>query len=421
MQARRREKEGGRIPATKAELLDHNRSRAVAWGLSARLEQETERPVREPQGNRRQPAAALPDCSGTDRATDPRTPARTASHGGPRSRDHAASRRDGPARLLPGCGPDQNDLFANWRLSGKRDLEGRAIHAMLSSRDMLAADQITQANMEMMPGAMAVVEDHWSELLQRRDLRRAPRTDNRPTGADKRGHGRDDHVDGRSSADRDGPQALAQATLVTALIEASDRNAAVAAVRRHAALGQHSIIPALKQLNNEEAKQIRRTLRPPGSKVLRLRDSTDISGQLGKLIMETVFQAEEQFVTLDIQMSERGAGTRAIDAFRRSLPDSVATVLVTNTSYEGGKRVSLELLVLDMKGHRSVQKQSILSLTCRMPAASPARPATSSASGKHWSSNSTGHRCKVRRPGRSTFRPGAPVACCSLTLRTRRG
>jgi hypothetical protein len=371
MQARRREKEGGRIPATRAEVLDRNRSRAVAWGLSARLEQDTERPGRDPQENRRQPGTAS------------RTAAEQIELLVRELLPELRAMEVTAAEIMPLIGgvalrgyyPDavrtENDLFANWRRSGRRDLEGPAMHAMLGSRNMLAADQITQANTELMPGGMAVLEDYWSELLQRRDLRRGPRADGRPEGPDKRdkdgaraprqpgrtprenGQGRNGGPaasDGRSGADGDERQALAQATLVTALTEAPDRDAAVAAVRRHAALGWHSIVPALRQINNEDAKQIRRMLRPPGSKILRLQDSTDISGQLGKIIMETVFQAEEAFVALDIQISERAAGTRAVDAFRRSLPASVATVLVTNTSYEGGKRVSLEVLVLDMKG-----------------------------------------------------------------------
>lgn len=371
MQARRREKEGGRIPATKAELLDRNRSRAVAWGLSARLEQDTDRPGRNPQENRRQPGTAV------------RTAAEQIELLVRELLPELRAMEVTAAEIMPLIGgmalrgyyPDavrtENDLFANWRRSGQRDLGGPALHAMLGSRDMLAADQITQANTELMPGGMAVVEDYWSELLQRRNQQRGRRADGRPgmpDGQDKNGtraprqpgrtprengqgrNGGPMDPSGRNGTDRDERQALAQSTLVTALAEAPDRDAAVAAVRRHAALGWHSIVPALKQVSSEDARQVRRTLRPPGSKILRLKDSTDISGRLGKTIMETVFQAREAFVALDLQVSERAAGTQAVDAFRRSLPATIATVLVTNTSYEGGKRVSLEVLVLDMKG-----------------------------------------------------------------------
>lgn len=354
MQARRREKEGGRIPATRAELLDRNRSRAVAWGLSARLEQDTDRPGRESQVSRR-PAGA-PSRTGAEQIES------LIRELLPELRAMEVT----AAEIMPLVGgvalrgyyPDavrtENDLFANWRLSGKRDLKDSAIHAMLGSRDMLAADQITQANMEMMPGGIAVVEDYWSEMLRRRDLRDALHADGRSARSDKRGQGRNGRPVApgvRSSAAGDERRGLAQATLVTALTAAPDRDAALTAVRRHAALGWHSIVPALRQANNEDARQIRRALRPPGSQILRLRDSTDISGHLGKIIIETVFQAEEAFVALDIPISERAAGTHAVDTFRRSLPASIAVILVTNASYEGGKRVSLEMLVLDMKGH----------------------------------------------------------------------
>lgn len=177
MQARRREKEGGRIPATRAELLDRNRSRAVAWGLSARLEQDTDRPGRGPQENRRQPGTAT------------RTAAEQIELLVRELLPELRAMEVTAAEIMPLIGgvalrgyyPDavrtENDLFANWRRSGQRDLEGPALHAMLGSWDMLAADQITQANTELMPGGMAVVEDYWSQLLQRRDRQRGPRAD----------------------------------------------------------------------------------------------------------------------------------------------------------------------------------------------------------------------------------------------------
>jgi hypothetical protein len=367
MQARRKEKDGGRIGAYRQDMLDRNRSRAVASGLSARLEVEAGRMDRgSDRGGGRGPGngrgreevtvqAAVDQVESLIRELLPELRAMEVT----------------AAELMPVVGglslrqyyPDavrtENDLFANWRRAGTR-MDAPALHALLSSREIIAADQVTQANAQLAPGGTAVVEDFWGDLLQRRETRprREPRRPEQRHQGPAPGSGQapavgrvpaNGRAHGDQSAVREERRALAEATLKAALSDAGTRDAAVAAVRRHAAAGWHSIVPALRQFEGEDAKRVRRLLRPSGGDVLRLRDGTDIAGQLGKLIMEAVFQSGEAFVAIDIPVSERTAGTVAIDAFRKTLPPDIATVLVTNTPYQGG-RASLEVLVLNTKG-----------------------------------------------------------------------
>lgn len=368
MKARRTEKDGGRIGAYPQDMLDRNRSRVVASGLSARLEVELSR------GGRGSGGRGADD--GRERAD---VVLRTAADQlGALIREVLPELRAmevTAAELMPLVGglslrnyyPDavrtENDLFANWRRERSDRLDGAALHQLLSSRDMLAIDQITQANERLAPGGTAVVEDFWSGLLQRpeepsrRDQKPEDRRQKRQDDRQRHRADTGNHAPGgagpRNGGDAtDGRRTLAEATLVAALREADARDSAVAAVRRHAATGWHSIVPALRHLDGEEAKQMRRTLRPPGGEVLRLRDSTDIGGQLGKTIMDTVFQHGDAFIALDIPAGDRASGLAAVEAFRKTLPSDIATVLVTNTQYphQGDKRISLEVLVVNTKG-----------------------------------------------------------------------
>ncbi len=388
MKARQTERDGGRIPAYKPDMLDRNRSRAVASGLSAVLEVEQGRASRGAGSGRDRPEVimrtAADQVESLIRLVLPELRAMEVTAAELMPLVSGISLRS----YYPDAIRTENDLFAHWRQMGRGRLDGSGLHALLTRRDMLAADQITQANTQLTPGGMAVVEELWSGLLQDPDERRSARPDGRgdkpgpghrprqaqpgsqgqPADSRKR-PGSGQAPRDRRSADnaraagngeppangspaQDERRALAEATLMAALGKADARDAAVAAVRRHAAAGWRSIIPALRQVDGEEARQLRRTLRPPGGDVLRLRDSTDIGGQLGKAIMETVFERGDAFVALDISSSERPAALAAVDAFRKSLPPDVTTVLVTNTSFQRptGQRVSLELLVLDTKG-----------------------------------------------------------------------
>ena len=395
MKARRTEKDGGRIGAYPQDMLDRNRSRAVASGLSAQLEVEVERgrAYRGGTGGRDRPEivmrTAADQVESLIREVLPELRAMEVTAAELMTLAGGISLRN----YYPEAVRTENDLFALWRQAEPSHLVGASMHALLTNRDVLAADQITQANSRLTPGGTAVVEDFWGGLLQRRDQRPARQAGRRDgSGSDQRRdrpqHGRPGqradsrrrpgggraapHRDesrnqeatgdartagnGRMAANdnaaRDERRFLAEATLTAALSEADTRDVAVAAVRRHAAAGWHSIVPALRQADGEEAKQMRRTLRPPGGDRLRLRDSTDIGGQLGKTIMDTVFQRGDAFVALEVPIGDRAAALAAIDGFRKSLPADIATVLVTNTSFQGqaGQRVSLELLVLDMKG-----------------------------------------------------------------------
>lgn len=315
IKARRTEKDGGRIPAYAQELMDRNRSRAVATGLSAKFEVERERSGRGADGARRE------------------TTTRTAA-------DHIAALIRGlapelrsleatAAELMPLVGgialrqhsPDtvrtENDLFVGWQQAG-RDLDGPGLHRLLSNREMLGVDQITRRNTRLAPGRSAVVEESLGELLLRPEI-------------------------------RDQRRATAESALAADLGAALERDQVLAAVRRHAADGASDLASSLRRLDGEEAKRIRRLLRGGSSETLRVRDDTDIGRRLGKKIMEAVYQRGDAFVSLELPGAERDAGVAAVDGFRASLPPGHHALLVTDVAFQDGRRVTVEMLVFEMK------------------------------------------------------------------------
>jgi hypothetical protein len=344
MQARRREKEGGRFPATPQAMLDRNRSLAIASGLAARLQVEgARRAAREEAGPRTETAAGLVHSMIRGLVPELRAMEVTAAElmpvvGGLSLRDY-----------FPDAVRTENDLFASWIRADSAALDPPVLHALLSDRGVLVEDQITRANDQMTPGGTAVVEAFWNDLLRdpgpdRAPARRAPR-------------GRPGKVPSRSARyrdpARDDQQALAEATLAAVLRDAPSRDSALTAVRRHLAAGwRPSLVQALKQADPAEAKQIRRGLRPAEDEILRLRDSTDIAGRFGPAILRDVSRTGSAFVVMDLPAAERPAGIAAVRAFGRTLPEGVRPVLVSNAPYQapGDRRVSVEFLVLDMRG-----------------------------------------------------------------------
>jgi hypothetical protein len=326
MQARRSEKQGRREPAVPQPMLDRNRSRAVASGLSAMFEEEKARA--------RRGAAEVATRTAVDalmsliRGLLPELRAMEVSAAELMPAVAGVSLRN----YYPDAVRTENDLFVSRRRAGGAALDNAALHLLLSRRDELGRDQITRANTRLTAGGTAVVEAFWSDLLRRetRDDRAAPR-----------------------GGTRDERQNLAEATLVTALSEVSTRQAAIAAVARHMAGGwRPTLVPALRQAGDQEARQIRRYLRPAATRLLRLRDSTDIPGQVGPAVIEALARDESAFFVLDVPAGDRGSGIAAIGEFRKSLPRTVAAVLVTNVVYQAqsDKRASLEVLVVDTGG-----------------------------------------------------------------------
>jgi hypothetical protein len=113
-----------------------------------------------------------------------------------------------------------------------------------------------------------------------------------------------------------------------------------------------NLVPALRQADGQDAKQIRRYLRPAAAQLLRLRDSTDISGQLGPAVREALARHGNAFIAVDLPVGDRESGIEAVGELRKSLPRTVAAILVTNVAYQAqsDKRASLEVLVVDTKG-----------------------------------------------------------------------
>jgi hypothetical protein len=362
MKARKLEKEGKRFPAVPQPMLDRNRSRAVASGLSARLEVELDQGARN-RVDRGQGQAQL----GTRSAAESVMALTRELLPELRAMEVSA------AELMPVVAgislhtyyPDavrtENDLFVTLRRANGRGLDMTALHALLSNRDTLLLDQITRANARVSAGGIAVVESYWGDLLARRESRGSGGSAG-PDGT-RRGHDADggrpdggrEQLGRREAGTHDERRTLAEATLVAALAEANGRDAAIAAIHQHLASGWRlNLATSLRRADSQDARQIRRMLRPPGTAVLHLRDSTDIPGRHGKTIMDKVSRDGLAFIALDLPADGRTDGVAAVEELRKSLPHGVATVLVTNAVFHGqsGMRASLEALVLDTRGQR---------------------------------------------------------------------
>jgi hypothetical protein len=326
MRARRTEKEGRREPAIPQPMLDRNRSRAVASGLSAAFEEEKGRDARAAAPTVFRTAADV--VMSLIRSLLPELRAMEVSAAELMPAIAGVSLRNS----YPDAVRTENDLFVNQRHLNGDALDTAALHTLLSSQKVLLTDQITAANARITAGGTAVVAAFWSDLLRRE-------------AGDERG--------GSGGGAREERHTLAEATLVTALLEAGTREAAIAAVARHlAAGGRPTLVPALRQADGQDAKQVRRALRPAAAAVLRLRDNTDIPGQLGPAVRAAVARDGDAFIALDVPPDDRDRAIAAVAELRRSLPPIVATVLVTNAAYQNhaGRRVSLEALVFDTRG-----------------------------------------------------------------------
>ena len=352
MQGRRLEREGRRIPATPQALLDRNRSRAVASGLSAQLQVESSRSGRTPGDVRTETAADLVRSLVRKLLPELRAMEVTAAELMPVVA--GISLRS----YYPDAVRTENDLFANWLRAGRAALDPSGLHALLSNPNTVGHDQISEANALITPSGTSVVGAFWTDLLQRRERSVPARgtTSRQAGGQAANGQSRGTRPASRPGQRRDGAraeqQALAEATLLAALAEADREETAIAMVRRHVAAGwRPSLVDALKQVDGGVAKQIRRTLRPSESAVLRLRDDTDIAGLLGEKVRNALARNGNAFIVMDLPVTDRLVGVHAVSVFSKTLPEGILPILVANVTYQAhnGRRVSLEVLVLDTR------------------------------------------------------------------------
>jgi hypothetical protein len=319
MRARRMERDGDRVPPSDQRQIDHNRSRAIASGLGARFDEPT-RGDRVKADPRRDPVAPTPARDRVLRMAEDLMP------------EFLAMRVE-VSELAPALVGASIAEAQGRAVCTETDLVWSGLPApadrLLHDAGWLARDHLTAANERLSPGAVAVANAYWAaRLTPNTPPRTVPATTREPvrTGAPV-------------------------ATLFDALrAESVTGEQVTEALRRYLdGDGAADLTPELRRLPAEEAKVLRRTLRPAPP----LRRTTgepvdDWSRGTAAEVVELARRTGRALLDLRLPVEQRRTAATAVTQALRRPPAGVRLVLLTDTAYRDatGQRVTIEVLVV---------------------------------------------------------------------------
>ncbi|MFD9123496.1 hypothetical protein [Kitasatospora sp. NPDC059571] len=333
MRARRIEREGRRVGAIPQPLLDRNRSRAIAHGLSARFEED-----QTPGGTSRPKvkfSTAADACLNlvSDLLPEFRSLDATFCELSPLVTGLTLQQRD------PLTVRNENDLVARWS-SGVR-LTERELASALTEPDRLLADRIGACARESAPGAASVVELTWSSRL-------AGEADAAPEPRRLSSSGE------RPARPKSRAQVPTSEKATKALLSALDRfsnGVEVAPLLREylASGGSSDLDRQLRRLDRERARGYRRQLRPRGQQAVSA-DALQESWASGRAAQAVRLAHRNGLALLavDLPGSERVALAESIRRRIQDCPDSLAPVVLSVAGYatDQGRRARTELLLV---------------------------------------------------------------------------
>ncbi|WP_031520338.1 hypothetical protein [Streptomyces sp. NRRL F-5123] len=374
IRARRFEREGRRVPALLQQIVDRNRSRAVAHGLAASFDVESGAANRQGRGG------AGPGRGGPRTAADrPKTR--------PQARVHKAHRvcldllKDltpefqamdvgfaEVAPLLAGlalqdshplAARNENDLVASWRRAAPAELDDQHVAGRLADAGWLLTDHVTAQVRSLAPGSTSLLALEWEQPLAwntpaqhaRRDRPRDRRDTDDPTGPPAT------HRPGQPSQRRATAPRTA-AALLTALEQAGNPSgaASLAVVREHLAGGGGGDLDR-ELRNHAQAREIRRSLRPP-------RRQTVTAGEArftwdSEAAVQAVTLARRHGAALlacDVPVSDKLDLNASVRRCAQHRPEGLAVLTLASTVYrsERGQRAKSELLLVDLAGSSAV-------------------------------------------------------------------
>ncbi|GII90253.1 hypothetical protein [Sinosporangium siamense] len=332
MRARAMERMGRRVGAIPHRIVDLNRSRAIASGLSATflVEAGDGRPGgkagRSP-GERQAGGEALklftqliPEFRALDVHYAELSPLLSGLVG-------YGSRR--PAVR------GENDLMLVWRRKTSHRLEPKEMGRLLSDPAWLTTDHVSAANHQAAPGPTALVAAEWTARL----AGEKPTQDRPP---------KKDSSSPRKTAD--------PATELFNALEkaAADREPAPSEL---AALldgyfsrgGDYNLNRAMQKLDGERAKTLRRILRPNRESTVRAAVAAPWDRLFG-----IARKRQIALLVSDVPAADADAAQSSIQEGRRSCPGDLRFLLLSSARYrgDGGGRATCEILIVQREGRQ---------------------------------------------------------------------
>ncbi|MBL7258010.1 hypothetical protein [Paractinoplanes lichenicola] len=304
MAARRLEQEGRRVPPIPDRVLDRDRSRAIATGIAARLENDLKN--RPPAATMR--LVELIDTLVPELAAMQVEPAELATLTG------GLSILDAHPRAV--CG--ENDL---WRAEPLGDRLGRR----LTDPKWLATDHLAAVNQQLAPGATAMATRFWEDRLaaQRTPRRRA----------------------GRSSAGR------AARDLFEQLGGEPAEPVVLAAIERYLAAGGPIRLHDELRRTGADAKQLRRSLRPAAEARRTLsRVPDDWARGAAAAAVQLARTGGRALVSLRLPQAERETATKALMPVLADPPAGVRLLVINDSLFQD--KVNIEILAVRRGGAR---------------------------------------------------------------------
>lgn len=350
MSARELERTGHRVWAVPQPLLERNRSRAIAHGLAAEFDREARRPHQRAGGGGSRPAPEqrvgarsavlrmLQDLMPYFRQLDA-TPAELGQlfHG-------LRLTADGTAPFVR----NENDLLARWREWDGDSLSAERLAAGLRSPDWLVTDHVGAANHAQSAGSTSAARVWLAEQLSPpRPEPEQPRPEpSRPvqsgpvqSGPVQSRPDRSGSRAGQGQAGRSATQsqaARAEQALLAVLCRAdADPEQAAGALRRYgrSAGGSLDLNRALRARDRDEAKELRRLLRPHSDR--RFRTFGPLTAWDQPTAQRALRCAVENGVALlhwDVPEADRAALRTALRTVGPP-PDAVRCVTLTDVAY----------------------------------------------------------------------------------------
>ncbi|MEU8003590.1 hypothetical protein AB0B66_20730 [Catellatospora sp. NPDC049111] len=350
MQARQLERDGRRVPAMHQQLLDRNRSRAISAGLAGQFEEESGN-----RGERGRPARGPQSAKNTATSARERVLRLVESH----VREFQAMRAT-PAELAPitvgltiaGSHPlavrNENDLLGSWARTPSTLPALDRPQQLLDDPGPLCRDHLTEANTARYPGATALAQVYWAQRLKPRPPRpKASRLDAKQAASPARQ--RPKHSAPPARPDRS-----------VALFTALEQEGVSAAMATEALLayvsdgGQPNLIPALRRVPPERAKQLRRVLRPARALT---RETSSVAftwdeGPAGEAF-RLAGREGRAMLSLRVPAQSREEAAAAVRGQLVQPPPGVRLLLINDAMFRGEsgeQRAVLEVVIVGMGG-----------------------------------------------------------------------